>query len=122
VPINGSLLVLLTLCLLFLFTALGLGLLVSTIARTQLEAIQFAFVIMLPSILLSGFVFPRETMPLPIYLLTFVIPVTYFLEILRGVVLRAAGFIDLLPHIFGLSICCVAILTLSVVRFRKQLD
>ena len=122
VPINGNLFVLLSLCVLFLFTALGLGLLVSTIARTQLEAIQFAFMIMLPSILLSGFMFPRDSMPLPIYLLSFAIPVTYFLEILRGVVLRAAGFADLLPHIAGMAICCVVILTLSVARFHKQLD
>ena len=122
VPINGNLFVLLSLCVLFLFTALGLGLLVSTLARTQLEAIQFAFMIMLPSILLSGFMFPRESMPLPIYLVSFCIPVTYFLEILRGVVLRSAGFADLLPQIAGLGICCAAILTLSMARFHKQLD
>ena len=63
------------------------GLLVSTLSRTQLEAVQFAFVIMLPSVLLSGFMFPRSEMPLPIYLLTFGIPVTYFIEILRGIIL-----------------------------------
>ncbi len=107
---------------LFLFTALGLGLLVSTIARTQLQAIQFAFMIMLPSILLSGFVFPREAMPTPIYVVTFAIPVTYFIEILRGIILRSAGLPDLLPHVVGLAVCCAAILGLSVARFRKQLD
>jgi len=122
VPIRGGLLLLLTLSLLFLFTALGLGLLVSTIARTQLQAIQCAFLIMMPSILLSGFVFPREAMPLPIYLLSFAIPVTYFLEILRGVILRAATLRDLLPQVAGLTVCCVAILCLSIARFRKQLD
>jgi ABC-type multidrug transport system permease subunit len=74
---------------------------------------------MLPSVLLSGFVFPRSEMPLPIYLITFAIPVTYFLEILRGIVLRGADFIDLLPHVFGLVICCVIILALSIARFRK---
>jgi ribosome-dependent ATPase len=122
VQIQGSLVLLLAFVVLFLFTALGLGLLVSTIAKTQLQAIQVAFMIMLPSILLSGFVFPREGMPLPIYLLGFAIPVTYFLEILRGVILRAADFGDLLPHVAGLAICCVVILTLSVLRFHKQLD
>ncbi len=122
VPIQGSLLLLLSLCLLFLLTALGLGLLVSTLARTQLEAIQFAFIIMLPSILLSGFMFPREGMPTPIYLITFAIPVTYFLEILRGIVLRSATLSDLAPHVLGLAACCTAILTLAVARFRKQLD
>ena len=122
VPIRGSLPLLLGLIVLFLFTALGLGLLVSTIARTQLQAVQVAFMIMLPSILLSGFMFPREAMPMPIYLITFLIPVTYFLEILRGIILRSAGFVDLLPHIVGLAVSCVVILALSVLRFRKQLD
>jgi ABC transporter DrrB family efflux protein len=122
VPIRGDLVLLLGLSLLFLFTALGLGLLVSTLAQTQLQAIQFAFMVMLPSILLSGFVFPRDSMPAPIYWLGFCIPVTYFIEILRGIILRAASFRDLLPHVVGLAICCTAILTLSVARFHKQLD
>lgn len=88
VPINGSITLLLVLSMLFMVCSLGLGLLVSTVARTQLEAVQFAFVIMLPSVLLSGFMFPRSEMPLPIYLVTFAIPATYFIEILRGIVLR----------------------------------
>ncbi|MCC6679539.1 MAG: ABC transporter ATP-binding protein/permease [Phycisphaeraceae bacterium] len=121
VPIRGSLMVLLALSALFMVCALGLGLLISTIARTQLAAVQFAFMIMLPSVLLSGFVFPRASMPDVIWLLTFLIPVTYFIEILRGVILRAADFGDLMPWITGLTICCVAVLTLSVARFRKQL-
>lgn len=121
VPIHGSLPLLLTLSLLFLICGLGLGMFVSTIAQTQLQAIQFAFLIMLPSVLLSGFMFPRSEMPLPIYILTFAIPVTYFLEILRGIVLRGADFIDLLPHVIGLIICCLVILGLSLSRFRKQL-
>lgn len=122
VSIQGSLPLLLGLALLFLFTALGLGLLVSTFAKTQLEAIQVSFIIMLPSILLSGFVFPRETMPTPIYLITFAIPATYFLEILRGVILRAATLSDLWQHVAGLATCCTVVLTLSITRFRKQLD
>jgi len=121
VPINGSLQLLLWLSMLFLVCSLGLGLLVSTLAKSQTEAMQFAFIIMLPSILLSGFMFPRSEMPTIIYLITFGIPVTYFIEILRGIVLRGAGFWDLLPHIIGLSICCVVILAISVGRFRKQL-
>ncbi|MCG3129037.1 MAG: putative multidrug ABC transporter permease YbhS [Phycisphaerae bacterium] len=122
VPIRGSIVTLLVMILLFLVTALGLGLLVSTVARTQLQAIQFAFIVMLPSILLSGFMFPRESMPLPIYLLTYAIPATHFLEILRGVILRGASIAELLPHILALAVCCVVILALSLLRFRKQLD
>jgi ABC-type multidrug transport system permease subunit len=121
VPIAGSIGLLLAVSALFLLCALGLGLLISTIARSQLAAMQFAFIIMLPSVLLSGFVFPRAEMPLPIYLLSFAIPVTYFLEILRGVILRGADAIDLLPWIGGLAICCAIILGLSLARFRKQL-
>jgi ABC transporter DrrB family efflux protein len=121
VPIHGDLTLLLGLSTLFLVCALGLGLLVSTLARTQLEAMQFAFIIMLPSVLLSGFVFPRSEMPWAIYLITFAIPATYFLEILRGIVLRGADFVDLLPQTLGLAVCCTIILILSVTRFRKQL-
>jgi len=75
----------------------------------------------LPSVLLSGFVFPRSEMPLPIYLVTFAIPATYFIEILRGVVLRGADFIDLVPWVVGLTICGAVVLALSVMRFQKRL-
>ncbi len=121
VPIHGSLLLLFCLACLFLVCALSLGLLVSTLAKTQLQAMQFAFLFMLPSVLLSGFVFPREEMPLPLYWLSFGIPVTYFVEILRGIVLRGADLVDLLPQVIGLAGCSMIVLTISVVRFRKQL-
>jgi ABC-type multidrug transport system permease subunit len=121
VPIRGDLLLLLSLSILFLVCGLGLGLLVSTLAKTQLAAIQFAFLIMLPSVLLSGFMFPRAQMPFPIYIATFAIPVTYFLEVLRGVVLRGADFTDLWPHVVGLLCCGMVIFGLSLARFRKQL-
>jgi ABC transporter DrrB family efflux protein len=122
VPIRGSIPLLVSLAALFMVCSLGLGLLVSTVAKSQVEAVQFAFVVMLPSVLLSGFVFPRSEMPLPIYLLSFAIPVTYFIEILRGIVLRGAEFLDLTTSVIGLAVCCAAVLTLSVTRFRKQLD
>jgi ABC transporter DrrB family efflux protein len=121
VPIRGGVGLLLGLATLFLTCSLGLGLLISTLAKTQLAAMQAAFIVMMPSVLLSGFMFPRSEMPLPIYLLTFAIPVTYFLEMLRGVVLRGADLIDLAPHILGLTVCTVLVLGLSIFRFRKQL-
>lgn len=121
VPINGNLLHLTMLSGLFLICALGLGILVSTLARSQLQAMQFAFIIMLPSVLLSGFMFPRSQMPWPIYLATFAIPVTYFIEILRGVVLRGADLRDLLPQTIGLIVCAAVIFSISLSRFRKQL-
>jgi ABC transporter DrrB family efflux protein len=122
VPVHGSILLLLALASLFVVCSLGLGLLVSTLAKTQVAALMFAFMIMLPSVLLSGFVFPRSEMPQVIYFLTFAIPATYFIEILRGVVLRGSDFLDLIPSVAGLGICCVVILFLSIFRFRKQLD
>ncbi len=121
VPIAGNLALLLALSGLFLVCALSMGLLISTLAKSQVAAVQFAFMIMLPSVLLSGFMFPRAQMPTPIYLVTFLLPVTYFLEILRGIILRAADFRDLVPFIIGLCICCIALLTLSIARFRKTL-
>ncbi|MEZ6044039.1 MAG: ABC transporter permease [Planctomycetaceae bacterium] len=121
VPITGQLSSLLLLSMLFLVCALGLGILVSTLAKTQLQAIQFAFIIMLPSVLLSGFMFPRTQMPTPIYLATFGIPVTYFIEILRGIVLRGADLTDLYPQVLGLLACCGVIFSWSLARFRKQL-
>lgn len=122
VHINGSLALLILLSCLFIVTALGLGLLISTIARVQVQAMQFAFMIMLPSVLLSGFIFPRSEMPLIIYMASFLLPVTYFIEILRGIVIRGAEFRALLPHIAGLLTCLVVVLSLSITRFRKQLD
>jgi ABC-type multidrug transport system permease subunit len=122
IPIAGSIGQLLLLAALFLVCALGLGLLISTLAKTQVAATQIAFGLMLPSVLLSGFMFPRAEMPLPIYVATFAIPVTYFIEVLRGIILRGAALADLWPHVLGLSICCVAILTLSLARFRKTLS
>ncbi len=122
VPIQGSVGLLLSLSMLFMVCSLGLGLLVSTIAKSQVEAVQFAFIVMLPSVLLSGFVFPRSQMPLLIYLVTFAIPATYFIEILRGIVLRGADLWDLIPMVTGLGICATVVLTISVSRFRKQLE
>ncbi len=120
VPIAGSLPLLLGQSALFLVCSLGLGLLVSTIAKTQLSALMFAFVVMVPSILLSGFVFPRSQMPPEIYPLTFAIPATYFIEILRGIVLRGAGPFELWQPTLGLALCTTLILGTAIVRFKKQ--
>jgi ABC-type multidrug transport system ATPase subunit/ABC-type multidrug transport system permease subunit len=121
VPIRGSLPLLLGLSGLFLVSTLSLGLMISTVAQTQVSALLFSFMTMLPSVLLSGFMFPRSEMPDVIYIFTFIIPATYFIEILRGIVLRGADILDLTPQVAGLSICCAALLTASVSRFRKQL-
>jgi len=122
VPIHGDLGLLLLLSWVFIVTVLGLGLFISTQARTQLEAMQFAFLVMMPSVLLSGFMFPRSEMPVVIRAISYLLPVTYFVEILRGVILRGADLSDLAPHVACLALCGVIVLTLSITRFRKQLD
>lgn len=84
VPINGSIPLLLLLGFAFVICALAIGILISTISKTQLQAMQLTILVLLPSILLSGFVFPREAMPKVIQLIGNVLPLTYFLNILRG--------------------------------------
>ena len=122
VPIIGSLLWLFIFSALFIMTALGMGVMISTFAATQLQALQLTFLVMLPSVLLSGFVFPRSEMPLLLYLLGAVLPATYFVDLLRGVIVRGADAIEMLPAASGLLICFVAIVAVSFARFRKTID
>lgn len=121
VPIHGSVSLLLLLSGVFLIPALGMGIVISTFARNQGEAMQMAMMVMLPSILLSGFVFPRESMPYAIYLLTFLIPATYYLEILRGIILRGAGWAALWDEALVLLIFGIFFMVLSALRFKKRL-
>lgn len=122
VPVHGSLLLLLALAVIFLLCSLTIGILISTIAANQNQAMQMAFLVMMPSILLSGFMFPRETMPLGIYLLTFFIPVTYFLEVLRGIVIRGATIFELWDEALILCVFWGVLLLLSIKRFQKNLS
>jgi ABC-2 type transport system permease protein len=121
VPIAGSVFLLAGFTLIFLFTALGLGLLVSTFAGNQIQALQFSFFIILPSVLLSGFIFPQDSMPHIIYVIGQAVPATYFIQILRGIILRDTGFEDLWMN--GVILACMGIfvLTLATLRFRKNL-
>ncbi|HEX8184547.1 MAG TPA: ABC transporter permease [Blastocatellia bacterium] len=121
VPINGSLVLLLLLSILFLFTALAIGLLISTKAQNQMQALQLAWLIMLPSVLLSGFMFPRDSMPVIMQVVGFLVPATHFMEIIRGIVLRGATFMDLLPEVTTLFVMGLVLLVLSAVEFHKKL-
>jgi ABC transporter DrrB family efflux protein len=121
VSIAGSLSLLLLLSFLFLVSALGIGIVISTFARNQSEAMQLSVMVMLPSILLSGFVFPRESMPLAIYWISFLIPATYYLEILRGIILRGAGAAALWDEALVLALFGVLFMALSTLRFKKHL-
>ena len=121
VHIAGDLFLLLALSVLFLLPALALGILISTIATNQAQAMQMGMLIMLPSVLLSGFAFPRETMPLPIYWIGFIFPVTYYIQILRGIILRGAGMWALWPQTLALAAFTVVLMTLSTMRFKKRI-
>ncbi len=122
VPINGSVTLLLALAALFLMSSLGIGLLVSSAARTQQEAMMMAFFTILPSVFLSGFMFPIASMPPVLQWLSKVIPLTYFLVIDRGIVLKGNGMDILLPQVTMLTVLGVIILSLAVLRFRKRLE
>ena len=121
VPIKGSLLLLLSLSILFLFTALAIGLLISTKAQNQMQALQLAWLIMLPSVLLSGFMFPRDSMPVIMRFIGYMVPATHFMEIIRGIVLRGATLVDLLPEVLTLMFMGLVLLVLSAFRFRNKL-
>ena len=120
IQIAGSPLLLMVLSVPFVLASLALGLLISTVAQTQGQALQMTMLTTLPSFLLSGFIFPRETMPGPLYIASHVIPVTYFLQILRGIVVRRAVLADLWGSILPLLLIMVLLIALSTARFRKS--
>lgn len=122
VPIRGSLGLLIFLGFGFVICALAIGILISTISKTQLQAMQLSVLIILPSVLLSGFVFPREAMPKIIQYLGYALPLTYFLNILRGIVLKGVGMNYLYKDVVLLFILGFFLLIFSMIRFRKKLD
>jgi ABC-2 type transport system permease protein len=122
VEFAGSFVLLLALAAVFVLSSLGLGLLISTVSQTQTQAMQLALFVMLPSIILSGFVFPREGMPHPIQELGLAIPLTYFLRILRGIILKGVGVDVLWPEVLALAAFGLIVFGLSANRFRKTLD
>jgi ABC-2 type transport system permease protein len=122
VEFAGSFGLLLALAALFVLSSLGLGLLISTVSQTQTQAMQVALFVMLPSIILSGFVFARESMPHPIRELGLFIPLTYFLQILRGIILKGVGLEVLWPQVLALAAFGLVVFGLSANRFRKTMD
>ncbi len=122
VEFAGNYFLLLALAGLFVLSSLGLGLLISTVSQTQAQAMQMALFVMLPSIILSGFVFPREGMPHPIRELGLLIPLTYFLQILRGIILKGVGVEVLWPEVLALAAFGLIVFGLSANRFRKTMD
>ena len=122
VPINGSLPLLLLLSGLFLISNLGVGLLISTITSTQQEAIIVAIFYNLPSIFLSGFIYPVAAMPRVLQLISYAIPLRYYLIVVRGIVLKGVGVPALWPEVIALSIFAVVVITAASTRFQKRLD
>jgi ABC-2 type transport system permease protein len=122
VPVVGSLIELYGAALAFIAATLGLGLFVSTLAQTQFQAFQFAFLTMLPSILLSGFMFPFEGMPKAAQWIAQILPLTHFNVIIRGVMLRGAALPEVWPQLAKLAVFLTIMLTVAVLRFKKRLD
>ena len=122
VPFRGSVLFLGCCALLFLMSTLGAGLFISTVSRTQQQAMMTMFLFFLPFLLLSGFAFPIRNMPEAVQWITIVNPLRYFVEIVRGVFLKGSGASVLWPQMLALAAFGTAILTASALRFRKKLD
>jgi ABC-2 type transport system permease protein len=121
-PIRGDLGLILALSGLFLITSLGIGMLASTIANTQQEAMLTVFMLFLPGIFLSGFFFPIEAMPKVLQWISYLYPLRYYLVIIRSLTLKGVGAQVLQQNILALVIFGIAIMTLAAMRFRKRLD
>ena len=119
VPIHGSLVLLLVLSSVYLLALLSFGLLISSRAKSQMEAMQLAMGIMLPSVLLSGYIFPISSLPLPLRFISYVLPATHFIRIARGIVIRGATFADLWEPVISLLAISAVLIAVSTRAFKK---
>jgi ABC-2 type transport system permease protein len=122
VPVRGSLTALFVAALLYIFASLALGIFISTAVQTQFQAMQLSFFTFLPQILLSGFMFPFAGMPVAAQWLAEIFPLTHFIRLVRGIMLRSAGIGDLWIEFVALLVFAVAMLGVAVLRFHKRLD
>jgi ABC-2 type transport system permease protein len=122
VPVRGSVLDVYLAAMLLITANLALGLLISTKAQSQFQAMQMTMFVFLPSILLSGFMFPFAGMPRPVQCLAEVLPLTHFLRLVRGIMLRGARWWELWPEVLALLGFIAVMMTLAILRFRKRLD
>jgi ABC-2 type transport system permease protein len=122
VPVEGSLSLLLFCSLLFIIASLTVGVMFSTLARTQLQAMQMAFFFFLPSILLSGFMFPFRGMPDWAQFIGNLLPLTHFLRVVRGILLKGNGWLEVWPHLWPMLLFTVVVLGIGAGRFRRTLD
>jgi ABC-2 type transport system permease protein len=122
VPVRGSVLDVYLAAILLIVANLTLGLLISTKAQSQFQSMQMTMFVFLPSILLSGFMFPFAGMPRVVQWLAELLPLTHFLRLIRGVMLRGAGLFELWPEVLALLAFTTVMMTLAILRFRKRLD
>ncbi len=122
VPIRGSLILIFLLSALFLMTSLAIGLLASTVAKTQQEAILTVMITLLPSIFLSGFFFPLSAMPKVLQWISYAVPLRYYLTIIRSLLLKGVGVVELQGEVIALFIFGTILMALATLRFRKRLD
>jgi ABC-2 type transport system permease protein len=122
VPIHGSLSLLMLLSPVYLLALLSVGLLVSSQAKTQMEAMQKAMGVMLPSVLLSGYVFPISALPAPLKVISRLLPATYYIQIARGIVIRGANFEDLWQPVAALLALSVVLIAASARAFKKTVS
>jgi ABC-2 type transport system permease protein len=122
VEVAGSHLLLAGASLVYIFTALSIGLLISTVARRQQHAMFIALgATLMPSVILSGFIFPVESMPLPLQVLSGIIPATYFLEIVRGIILKGVGLAELWQPLAILALEGTVLMAASIRKFKVKL-
>ena len=122
VPVAGSVFFLYLTVFVFFFTTVGLGTFVSTIAKTYIQAIQLIQFFLLPSMLLSGFIFPVDAMPAVMQWLSYLVPLTYFLTIVRGIIIKGVGIEYLWSQLLILLVFGLAVFTTAVLRFQKRID
>ncbi|MEO8428343.1 MAG: ABC transporter permease [Verrucomicrobiota bacterium] len=121
VPIAGGLTALMASTLIYIFALLSLGLLVSTRAQNQMQALQMCMTLILPSVFFSGFIFPRETMPWIFWAIGAALPTTYFIELLRAIILRGATLMDFWSHLVILAVMGAGLFALCALRFKKTI-
>lgn len=121
VPIAGSVLAMLFSTLVYIFALLSLGLLVATKAENQMQALQMSMTFIMPSVFFSGFIFPRETMPWIFYAIGAVLPTTYFIDLMRAIILRGANLFEYWPSLAIMSVMAVLLFCVCSLRFRKKI-
>jgi ABC-2 type transport system permease protein len=122
VPMQGSILLLLLVAFVFIVANLAMGITFSTIAKNQLQAVQMAFFVFLPSILLSGFMFPFRGMPRWAQMVGEVFPLTHFLRIVRGILLKGNGVVDVTLQLWQIALFALIVLMIGIKRYRQTLD